>query len=156
MARLLITLSLGDLMLEEEKVMAITKHKSVLQMRKDYGVPQFDQAPHQSYAQHPTTIRAATSRAIHLYQEVNPLMSLATFSHFPEQVFRHTVGCLPLSHNCLSRLTAQPDPDEARQDREAAGGAEGGEPKADEHGSAADRPPCQTQETTRHSDTLDH
>jgi hypothetical protein len=36
--RLLITLSLGDLMLEEEKVMAITKHKSVLQMRKDYGV----------------------------------------------------------------------------------------------------------------------
>ena len=24
-------------MLEEEKVMAITKHKSVLQMRKDYG-----------------------------------------------------------------------------------------------------------------------
>ena len=73
-------------------------------------------------------------------------MSLATFSHFPEQVFRHTLG----------RLTAQPDPDEARQDREAAGGAEGGEPKADEHGSAADRPPCQTQETTRHSDTLDH
>ena len=72
MARLLITLSLGDLMLEEEKVMAITKHKSVLQMRKDYGVPQFDQAPHQSYAQHPTTIRAATSRAVHLYQEVNP------------------------------------------------------------------------------------
>ena len=35
--RLLITLSLGDLMLEEEKVMAITKHKSVQQMRKDYG-----------------------------------------------------------------------------------------------------------------------
>ena len=102
MARLLITLSLGDLMLEEEKVMAITKHKSVLQMRKDYGIPQFDHAPHQSYAQHPTTIRAATSRAVHLYQEVNPLMSLATFSHFPEQAFRHTMGCLPLSHNCLS------------------------------------------------------
>ena len=38
MEGLLITLSLGDLMLEEEKVMAITKHKSVLQMRKDYGV----------------------------------------------------------------------------------------------------------------------
>ena len=71
MARLLITLSLGDLMLEEEKVMAITKHKSVLQMRKDYG-EQHNQAPHQSYAQHPTTIRAATSRAVHLYQEFNP------------------------------------------------------------------------------------
>ena len=72
MARLLITLSLGDLMLNEEKVMAITKHKSVLQMRKDYGVQEFNQAPHQSYAQHPTTIRAATSRAVHLYQKFNP------------------------------------------------------------------------------------
>ena len=37
MEGLLITLSLGDLMLEEEKVMSITKHKSVKQMRKDYG-----------------------------------------------------------------------------------------------------------------------
>ena len=61
------------------------------------------------------------------------------------------MGCLSLSHNCLNRLTAQPDPDEAREDREATGGAEGREPKADGHGSAADRPPCQTQETTRHS-----
>ena len=72
--RLLITLSLGDLMLEEEKVMAITKHKSVQQMRKDYGAVVLLLwysllSPHQSYAQHPTTIRAATSRAVHLYQE---------------------------------------------------------------------------------------
>ena len=80
------------------------------------------------------------------------LMSLASFSHFPERVFRHTVGCLPpLPHNCLSRLTAQPNPDEARENREATGRAEGGEPKADGHGSAANRPPCQTQKTTRHS-----
>jgi len=67
MEGLLITLSLGDLMLEEEKVMSITKHKSVKQMRKDYGVYS-QRASHQSYAQHPTTIRAATSRAVHLYQ----------------------------------------------------------------------------------------
>ena len=56
-------------MLEEEKVMAITKHKSVQQMRKDYGDYHLLPPPHQSYAQHPTTIRAATSRAVHLYQE---------------------------------------------------------------------------------------
>ena len=56
-------------MLEEEKVMAITKHKSVQQMRKDYGASTVKLFPHQSYAQHPTTIRAATSRAVHLYQE---------------------------------------------------------------------------------------
>ena len=154
MARLLITLSLGDLMLEEEKVMAITKHKSVLQMRKDYGVPQFDQAPHQSYAQHPTTIRAATSRAVHLYQEFNPSDVTGDLQPLPGTSIQTYDGLSTIVSQLP--LTAQPDPDEARQDREAAGGAEGGEPKADEHGSAADRPPCQTQETTRHSDTLDH
>ena len=35
--QLLVTFALGDLMLEEEKVMAVTRHRSVLQMRRDYG-----------------------------------------------------------------------------------------------------------------------
>ena len=106
--RLLITLSLGDLMLEEEKVMAITKHKSVQQMRKDYGAVVLLLwysllSPHQSYAQHPTTIRAATSRAVHLYQERKLLMSLETFSRFPEHIFRLTVSFAPLYRSSQSR-----------------------------------------------------
>ena len=32
------------------------------------------------------------------------LMSLASFSHFPERVFRHTVGCLPIA----SQLSQSP------------------------------------------------
>ena len=35
--QLLVTFALGDLMLEEEKVMSVTRHRSVLQMRRDYG-----------------------------------------------------------------------------------------------------------------------
>ena len=83
--------------------MSITKHKSVKQMRKDYGVYS-QRASHQSYAQHPTTIRAATSRAVHLYQrfsspdvtgELQPLpgTSIQTYGGF---------GCLPLSLTIVS------------------------------------------------------
>ena len=37
-ARLLVTLALGEVLLTEEKCIAVTHHSSVKQMRQDYGL----------------------------------------------------------------------------------------------------------------------
>ena len=36
-ATLLVTLTIGELLLPEERVMQVTRHSSAKQMRKDYG-----------------------------------------------------------------------------------------------------------------------
>ena len=134
-------------MLEEEKVMAITKHKSVQQMRKDYGAstvnfslrishtPNTPPRSERLLLEQSTCIRSPAPDVTGNLQPL-PGTHIQTYS-----VFRSIVSILI--------VTAQPDSGETRPNRETIGSDQVREPPAHGHGEAAASPRTQTSKSTR-------
>jgi hypothetical protein len=133
-------------MLEEEKVMAITKHKSVQQMRKDYGAstvnfslrishtPNTPPRSERLLLEQSTCIRNPDPDVTGNLQPL-PGTHIQTYSVF-----------LPFS---TLTVTAQPDSRETRPNRETIGSYQVREPPAHGHGEAAASPRTQTSKSTR-------
>ena len=101
---LLCTLTLGELLMPEELVMAVTNHRSSKQMRRDYGTR--DNAllvPHQQWIRNPPTIRAQASRALSLYQH-KMLIVRDNSKPFHKQRWKCTVEQYTLHNNMTDKL----------------------------------------------------